>query len=104
MPLAPPVTIAVRPASLAIILGLDQEAPHERFEARQLLFDQVDCGCILERERLLVELLRGKGNDHLGPAEENSVDRGQALPQVILRTRAAENAASSRLQGHRLVL
>ena len=85
MPLAPPVTMAVRPASLAMRSGLCVEAPYELVETRELLLDQIDRRCVLELERLLVEFLRGKGHDNLGPAEQNGIDRGQRLAQMILR-------------------
>src|SRR5712691_6340272 len=109
MPLAPPVTMAVRPASLtgssrAIASAFAAEAPHKFLEAGELLLDQVDGGLVLELERLLVELLRGEGNDDLGPAEQDDIDGGERHSQVILHARAAEDAAGAGLQQHRLVL
>src|SRR5262245_65999547 len=104
MPFAPPVTITVRPDSLAIALLLRAHPADEFFEFRELLLDHADGRLILELERLLVEFLRGEGDDDLGPAEQDDVDGGQRLPQVILHARAAENAAGGRLQRHRLVL
>src|SRR5881392_3222378 len=102
MPLAPPVTMAVRPASLAMPLRLPSPAG-EFLERRELLLDQVDRGRILELQRLFIEFLWGKGDDHFGPAEQNGIDGSQALPQVILRARAAEDSAGGRLQRDRLV-
>src|SRR5262249_58531542 len=64
----------------------------------------VDGGLIFELERLLVEFLRGEGDDHLRPAEKQGIDRGKRLPQVILHARAAENAAGDGLQHNRLVI
>src|SRR6516162_4796940 len=104
MPFAPPVTIAARPDSLAMALLLRAHAADEFLELRELLLDHADGRLILERERPLVELLRGEGDDDLGPPEQDDVDRDQRLPQVILHARAAEDAAGSRLQRHRLVL
>src|SRR5262245_44754467 len=104
MPFAPPVTIAVRPDSLAIALLLRAHAADEFFEFRELLLDHADGRLILELERLLVEFLRGEGDDDLGPAEKDDVDRSERLPQVILHARAAEAAAGGRLQRHRLFL
>src|SRR5215469_3520945 len=104
MPFAPPVRIAARPDSLALALLLRAHAADEFLELRELLLDHADGRLILERERLLVELLRGEGDDDLGPPEQDDVDRDQRLPQVILHARAAEDAAGSRLQRHRLVL
>src|SRR5215472_5829496 len=83
MPFAPPVTIAVRPDSLAIALLLRVHAADEFFELRELLLDHADGRLVLELERLLVEFLRGEGDDDLGPAEKDDVDRGRRLPQVI---------------------
>src|SRR5215470_6277366 len=103
MPFAPPVTIAVRPDSLAMALLLRAHAPDEFFELRELLLDHANSRLILELERLLVEFLRGEGDDDLGPAEKDDVDRSERLPQVILHARAAEDAAGGRLQRHRLV-
>src|ERR1700745_1938894 len=104
MPFAPPVTIAARPDSLPMALLLRAHAPDEFFELRELLFDHADSRLILELERLLVEFLRGEGDDDLGRAEEHDVARGQRLPQMMLHTRVAEDAAGGRLQRHRLVL
>src|SRR2546429_27361 len=70
MPFAPPVTIAVRPDSLAMALFLCAHAADELFEGRKLKLDHVDRRLILELEGLLVELLPGKRDDHLGPAEQ----------------------------------
>src|SRR6266403_5262686 len=98
MPFAPPVTIAVRPDSLAMALFLCAHAADELFEGRKLKLDHVDCRLILELKSLLVELLRGKRDDHLGPAEQKGIDRSQRLAQVMLHARAAKNAASGRLQ------
>src|SRR5215467_18468 len=95
MPFAPPVRIAVRPDNLAMALPLRAHAADEFFELRELLLDHADGRLILELERLLVEFLRGEGDDDLGPAEQDHVDRGQRLPQVILHARAAEDAAGS---------
>src|SRR5712691_4877540 len=103
MPFPPPVTIAVRPASLAMVLALPANPAGERLEARELQLDQIDGGLILELERLVVEFLRGKGDDDLRAAEQDAVDRGERHSQVILHARAAENAAGRGLQRHRLV-
>src|SRR5215510_973287 len=84
MPFAPPVRIAVRPDSLAMALPLRAYAADEFFELRELLLNHADGRLILEFERLLVEFLRREGDDDLGPAEQDDVDRGQRLPQVIL--------------------
>jgi len=46
MPLAPPVTIAVRPASLPMLLALSANPPGRLLAARELLFDRVDRGRI----------------------------------------------------------
>src|ERR671936_1024397 len=104
MPFAPPVTIAVLPASLAIALFLCAHAADELFEAGELKLDHVDRRLILELDGLLVELLRRKRDDHLRPAEQKRIDRSQRLAQVTLHPRAAENTAGGRLQRHRLVL
>src|SRR5258707_10939516 len=104
MPFAPPVTIAARPDCLAMALLLRAHAPNEFLELRKLLLDHADGRLILELEPLLVEFLRGEGDDDLGPAEQDDVDRGQRLPQMILHARAAEDPAGGRLQRHRLVL
>src|SRR5580765_4370770 len=104
MPLAPPVTIAVRPASRAIVSAFAADAPDELLEAGELLLDQVDGSLVLQLQRLLVEFLRGEGNDHLGAAEQDDVDRGERHAQVILHARAAEDAAGTGLQRRRLVL
>src|SRR6516162_1224350 len=104
MPFAPPVTIAARPDSLAMALLLRAHAADEFFEFRELLLDHANGRLILELERLLVEFLRGEGDDDLGPAEQDDVDGSQRLPQMILHARAAEDAAGGRLQRHRLVL
>src|SRR5215831_15210495 len=104
MPFAPPVTIAVRPDSHAIALLLRAHAADEFFELRELLLDHADGRLVLELERLLVEFLRGEGDDDLRPAEKDDVDRGQRLPQVILHARADEDAAGGRLQRNRLLL
>src|SRR5262249_62288595 len=104
MPFAAPVTIAARPDSLPMALLLRAHAADEFLEFRELLLDHADGGLILERECLLVEFLRGEGDDDLGPPEKDHVDRGQRLPQMILHARAAEDAAGGRLQRHRLVL
>ncbi len=85
-------------------LSFRVQASDERLEARELLLDQVDGGRIGERERLLVELLRREGHDHFGLAEEQSVDRKQNLPQMILHARATEDSSGGRLQRHRLLL
>src|ERR1700745_1425953 len=103
MPFAPPVTIAGRPDSLAMALFLCAHAAGELFEGRKLKLDHVDRRLILELQGLLVKLLRGKTEDHLGPAEQKRIDRSQRLAQVMLHARAAENAAGGRLQRHRLV-
>src|SRR5262252_4046457 len=87
MPFAAPVTIAARPDSLAMALLLRAHAADEFFEFRELLLDHPDGRLILERERLLVEFLRGERDDDLGPAEQDDVDGGQRLPQVILQNR-----------------
>src|ERR1700754_2343617 len=104
MPLAPPVTMAVRPDNLPMVLFLRTEAADEFFESRKLLLDQVDGGLILELERLLVELLRGKRDENLGAAEQDGVDRGERLPQMILHAGATQNTAGGGLQRDRLVL
>src|ERR671937_505298 len=104
MPFAPPVTIAIRPASLAISLFLGAHAADELFEAGKLKPDHVDRRLIHELDGLLVELLRRKRDDHLRPAEQKRIDRSQRLAQVILHARAAENATGGRLQRHWLVL
>src|SRR5215470_3981989 len=104
MPLAPPVTIAVRPASLAMALTLAADAAGELLEARELLLDQVDGGLVLELERLLVELLRREGDDDLRTAEQDDIQRGQRHAQMVLHARAAEDAAGRGLQRRRLVL
>src|SRR5436305_12945605 len=100
--------MAVRPASLAassrdMASALAADAPDEFLEAGQLLLHQIDRGLVLELERLLVELLCGEGDDHLGPSEQDDVDRGERHPQMILHARAAEDAAGAGLQGDRLV-
>src|SRR4051794_8645697 len=104
MPFAPPVTMAVRPANLPIVLVLRAEAANELFKGRELLLDQVDRGLILELERLLVELLRGKRDEDLGAPEQQGVDRGERLPQMILHAGSAQNAAGGGLERDRLVL
>src|SRR5262249_58484845 len=104
MPFAPPVTSAARPDSLAMGLLLRAHAANEFLELRELLLDHADGRLVLELERLLVEFLRREGDDDLGPAEQDDVDRGQRLPQLILHARAAEDAAGGRLQRYRLVL
>src|SRR5258705_13618410 len=104
MPFAPPVTIAVRPASRAIVSAFAADAPDEFLEAGQLLLDQVNSGLVLELQRLLVEFLRSEGYDHLGAAEQDDVDRGEGHAQVILHARAAEDTAGTGLQRRRLVL
>src|SRR6516165_11858884 len=104
MPFAPPVTIAVHPDSLAMALLLRVHAADEFFELRELLLDHADSRLILELERLLVEFLRGEGDDDLGPTEQDDVDRSQRLPQMMLHARAAEDPAGGRLQRDRLVL
>src|SRR5215470_19115292 len=104
MPFAPPVTIAVRPDSLAIALLLRAHAADEFFEFRELLLDHADGRLILELERLLVEFLRGEGDDDLGPAEQDDVDRGQRLPRRKFHRRAAEVAAGADRRGNRFVL
>src|SRR5215831_4961223 len=96
--------IAARPDSLAMALLLRAHAADEFFEFRELLLDHANGRLILELERLLVEFLRGEGDDDLGPAEQDDVDGSQRLPQMILHARAAEDAAGGRLQRHRLVL
>src|SRR6516162_7163607 len=90
MPFAPPVRIAARPDSLAMALLLRAHAADEFLELRELLLDHADGRLILERERLLVELLRGEGDDDLGPPEQDDVDRDQRLPQVILHAAVAD--------------
>src|SRR3954468_17002087 len=95
MPLAPPVTMAVRPDNLPMLLFLRTEAADELFESRKLLLDQVDRGLILELERLLVELLRGKRDEDLGATEQHGVDRGERLPQMILHAGSAQNAPAA---------
>src|SRR5512144_398156 len=104
MPFAPPVTMAVRPDNLAMMLILRTEAANEFFESRELLLDQVDGSLIFQLERLLVELLRGKRHENLGTAEQNDVNRGERLPQMILHPRSAQDAAGGGLQRDRLVL
>src|SRR4030088_138104 len=104
MPFAPPVTMAVRPDNRPMLLFLRAEAADEFFEPRELLLDQVDGGLIPELERLLVELLRGKRDQNLGAAEQDDVDRGERLPQMILHARSAQDAAGGGLQRDRLVL
>ena len=85
-------------------LTLPDLAAGERLEGGELLLDQVDRGLVLELERLLVELLRREGDDDLGAAEQDGVDRGERHAQVILHARAAEDAAGAGLQHDRLVL
>src|SRR5215467_593809 len=109
MPLAPPVTTATRPASLpassgAIASAFAAHAADQLLETGELLLDQVDGGLILELQGLLVELLRGEGDDHLGAPEQHGIDRGERHAQVILHARAAKDAAGAGLQRHRLVL
>src|SRR3982074_2692210 len=98
MPLAPPVTMAVRPDSRAMALPLRAVPADEFLEARELLLDQIDGGLVLELKRLPVEFLRGEGDDHLGLAEQDGVDRQQRLAQVVLHARSPEDAAGGRLQ------
>src|SRR6476620_5695064 len=104
MPLAPPVTMAVRPDNLPMLLFLRTEAADELFKRRKLLLDQVDSSLILELECLLVEFLRGKRDENFGAAEQDGVDRGERLPQMILHAGSAQNAAGGGLQRDRLVL
>src|SRR3954468_8868924 len=104
MPLAPPVTMAVRPDNLPMLLFLRTETADELLKSRKLLLDQVDGGLILELECLLVEFLRGKRDENLGAAEQDGVDRGERLPQMILHAGPAQNAAGGGLQRDRLVL
>src|SRR3954447_22725536 len=104
MPLAPPVTMAVRPDNLAMLLSLRTEAANELLKSRKLLLDQVDGGLILELECLLVEFLRGKRDENLGAAEQDGVDRGERLPQMMLHAAPAQKAAAGGLQRDRLVL
>src|SRR5260370_34852809 len=101
MPLAPPVTMAARPASRDTALALRDQAAGELLEARELLLDQVDGGLVLELQRLLVEFLRGKFHDYLRPAEKHGGDRGGGPAQVKLHTRAAEDAAGAGWQRRR---
>src|SRR6185503_18894412 len=104
MPLAPPVTMAVRPDNLPMLLSLRTEAADEVFKPRKLLLDQVDGGLILELERLLVEFLRGKRDENLGAAEQDGVDRGERLPQMILHAGSTQDSAGGGLQRDRLSL
>src|SRR5258705_4006614 len=104
MPFAPPVTMAVRPDNLPMLLLLRAEAADEFLERRELLLDQVDGGLILELERLLVELLRGKRHENFGAAEQEDIHRCKRLPQMILHPRFAHDAAGGGLQRDRLFL
>src|SRR2546428_2196657 len=85
-------------------LLLRAHAPDEFPELSELLLNHADSRLILELEGLLVEFLRAEGDEDLGPADEDDVDRGQRLPQMILHARAAEDPAGGRLQRYRLVL
>src|SRR5438445_3507053 len=55
----------------------------------ELQLDHVLGGLILQLQRLLVEFLRRECDDHLGPAEQQRIDAGEALAQMILHARAA---------------
>src|SRR6266446_6943614 len=57
-------------------LLLRAHAADEFLELRELLLDHADSRLILELERLLVEFLRGEGDDDLRPAEQDDIDRG----------------------------
>src|SRR6266446_1654393 len=97
MPFAPPVTIAVRPASLAIGSSLPGYETDEFLEAFELQLDHVLGRLILQLQGLVVELLRRERHNDLRPAEQDRIDRCQRLPQMILHARGAKQAACARL-------
>jgi 2-keto-4-pentenoate hydratase/2-oxohepta-3-ene-1,7-dioic acid hydratase in catechol pathway len=80
---------------------LPRDLADQLFETGELLLDQIDSALVLQLQ-LVVEFLPGEGDDHLGPAEQHNVDRGQRLPQVVLHACAAEETGRGRLQRHRL--
>src|SRR4051812_2338789 len=108
MPLAPPVTIAVRPTSLAISSFLpsvlSDMLTDELFETIELQLDHILGRLIGELERLLVEFLGRESDEYLGPDEDYGFDGRQRLAQMILHARAAENTAGAGLDRHRLAL
>src|SRR5689334_17285337 len=84
-------------ANLPTLRSSFPDPADEFIERGELLRDDVDGRLVGELERLLVEFLRRKGDQDLRPAEQDGVDRDQALPQVILHACAAEHPAGARL-------
>src|SRR5215467_7950607 len=69
----------------------------ELLECLELQLDHVLGGLVGQLERLLVELLGREGHEHFRADQHHRLDRGQALPQVILHARAAEEPAGAGL-------
>jgi hypothetical protein len=55
-----------------MLLALSAHPPGRLLAARELLFDQVDRGRILELRRLLIEFLRSEGHDRFGTADRRA--------------------------------